>query len=858
MREHVATMNRLIATLCVSLAAVAQSPRLVEAHRVLPLTDLRAGSAVTGDVNGDGKSDVVFGDYGAVWLGADDGSFTELPGALVDVGSVRTHLADLDADGDLDLISVVLALTIPGIGIFGGGIKVHLNDGSGRFTAQPFALGAGELSTSIASGDVDGDGDIDLLVGVRPTLIYTAPGGPWSSGTYSTTGGQDRLWLNQGNAQFVDGTSRLVSQADFTAEVALADFNGDGRLDIFAANHSVFVQTPGYPLPSSWSSGPQWHLVSRNQGNGTFAPAFWLPAGSAVTGLHVRDFDLDGDRDVLLRTDLLLQYLQNAGNATFQVSAPPLASVAATSLLVGDFDGDGLHDYGIRTTDNWWRPVRNLGGGSFLAQPGGDLFHGEHPDQQLFLADFERDGDLDLFATPDYGTRARVWRNDGTLPWRQPVPDLREERLVGALAITDYDSDGDLDLLMGPATLYPYPVGGRCYRNDGHGRFESVPAGDLTSTTLGYHLQMGCADLDGDGDVDCLAADQSGMALFRNDGGAFTRVAMGFPGSSVALGDLDNDGDIDALLCGIGSSGSSVLLNQGNATFTPHPTTLVLGVVQFVLADFDGDGDRDALAKGDSWQGLLFNNGSGGLTLDQSSGATGSGGGAAAADFDGDGDVDVLRGTQLWRNDGHGGFLASPSGLPLLPVNPEVVAADFDADGDIDLLRKSLVNLEGLADLFLNDGAGVFTYAGQPGPVNWERHAMTGDLDGDGDLDLVIQGRSQPRVYWNRRRQLSWSAMPRVAYPLALGLEAGASDPFILAFALGTARLPIPGFGLLRLDPASLAVAALGAVDATGRAGFQWAVPADPSLTGLAIHWQSLVGQPAALGNLETTTLLAR
>jgi hypothetical protein len=864
---------RLLASLAAVASGhlVAQAPRLAEAHLVLPTSTSLSNAIASGDVNGDGLVDHVFCPAGVVWSGIPGGGFVRIAGAFTPTPSTSSEapcavLTDLDGDGDLDAC-VPRFHAIGGSGasqfVFGGQVAVYTNDGTGRFT-ETASLGSGfpgEKTCGIAAGDVDGDGDVDVVTAVEPVVVGMSIG-YWSP-TYSwwTVGGQNRLWLNTGGGAFVDATSQLPVVNDFARHVKLADFDGDGDLDAFLANHT-YSFSGNY---GSFNSGPQSHKLYRNQGNGVFVVAWSAPAGTQALALHVHDFDQDGDVDVLLHDTPQALYLVNQGNGTFVSSAPPLASTPARASVVADFDADGRLDYAVHTLDGWLRTVRNLGA-SFAPDPSGDLFVGDAPLQQLFVGDFEDDGDPDLFAAADASTRSRLWRNAGSQPWQLVTADVREEQLdTHAMAVGDVDGDGHPDLLVAPSLL-PIPLlpgtptGGRYYRNDGHGGLALASSGAFASSaTQAIDLDVG--DLDGDGDLDALAR-ANPPRLYRNVGGQFTDTPLTLPpGSAFALGDLDGDGDLDLfasnLLQGYPSPDDAVWKNNGNATFVVDPAALPPSTQtsRVQLVDLDNDGDLDALACSPTTFALR-NDGSGTFTQWNGTGLPASASHAVlAADFDGDADIDVVIAPTLHRNNGSGFFTAVPSGLSF-PYPTPVFTGDVDGDGDLDVVGQP-GSVSGADTLWLNGGTGFFTV--QPNGIESLGALRAGamvDLDGDGDDDVVATAGGVPRIFRNRHRQLTWRTLPRVGRPLILDIEARANDPYALAIAFAPARIPIPGLGVLRLDPASLVLIASGTLDAAGKATFWAAVPATPGLAGLTVYWQALNGAQGHLGNLEQTTLL--
>lgn len=348
--------------------------------------------------------------------------------------------------------------------------------------------------------------------------------------------------------------------------------------------------------------------------------------------------------------------------------------------------------------------------------------------QPLAWADFDNDGDLDLFVGFRGGPN-RLYRNDdGHFVDVAPALGIADPWETRAVAWGDYDSDGDLDLFVG--FRFEDGAPNRLYRNEEAGTAFTEVGEGLGLNLLGNTRQTSWLDYDGDGDLDLFVAfREQANRLFRNElwwrdergrrvGGTgaptFTDVTeetgLGDPRRTVGVAwfDMDQDGDLDAFVA-----------NQ--------------------------NGDLDAFYRNES---AVFTDVAAELGMDGGPRPEEYGGvGPAVADYDNDGDLDLFVANYgpdaLWRNDGGGTFTEVAPGTPLGEDYHSTAAAwgDFDHDGFKDLFVVSY--LSGIAEvedhLFRNRPEGfenvipdLLQHPGASHGVSWA------DFDTDGDLDLLL------------------------------------------------------------------------------------------------------------------------
>jgi hypothetical protein len=443
----------------------------------------------------------VFIDRAVEW-GADFTHFNGMSGEFYfpEMTGQGVALFDYDRDGDLDAYFVQGSMlgpnkdlseaTFPPRGALPPTDRLFRNDLSssperaGEPYFQDVTVASGIVATGygmgVATGDYDRDGWVDL---------------------YVTNFGPNQLWRNNGNGTFTDSTIQAgVGDALWGTSSTFADIDADGWPDLYVVNYVDFdlERNPrcfatssrrDYCGPSAFS--PQPDRLFRNRGDGTFEDVTHrlLRDYRAGPGLGVMTADFNGD-------GLLDLYVANDG--------------AANQMWLAQSDGTFVDDalFSGTAINRMGRPEASMG---------------------VDAADFDLDGDIDLFVTHLAGETNTLFVNDGS--------GLFEDRTVavglGSVSLPftsfgtgwiDYDNDGLLDLLAlnGAVRILedqaaagdPYPLKqpNQLFRNLG-GRFEDVTgvAGDAFAA---LEISRGAAfgDIDNDGDTDILVANNNGAA----------------------------------------------------------------------------------------------------------------------------------------------------------------------------------------------------------------------------------------------------------------------------------------------------------------------------------------------------------
>ncbi len=350
-------------------------PQLAEARYIaasteqFPQDNEMSFAFATGDVDGDGDADVLVANTGQsrLWLGDGQGTFSDVTDTHLPALTLTTRAAvmgDVDGDTDLDLILADVH----------GPNRLLLGDGSGQFALAPAGHlpAQSQVSMGLALGDVDRDGDLDLVVANRRS--------------------QHRLWLNNGNGVFSDVTAaQLPGDISDSFDAELADVDADGDLDLLIAagltplrlwlnnGSGAFAEVSETNLPALSAYGvrvtvgdvdddthPDLLLGAAGQdrvllgdGSGTFndATSAFMPVDTQRSfGTALVDADRDLDLDLLLATPsgnnrFLLNVLPNPRLRLAVSPEPPHEVGNLITLTIQAADEDGLATAVLTLTD---------------------------------------------------------------------------------------------------------------------------------------------------------------------------------------------------------------------------------------------------------------------------------------------------------------------------------------------------------------------------------------------------------------------------------------------------------------------------------------------------------------------------
>jgi len=626
-----------------------------------------------------------------------------------------TTLGDLDGDGDLDLV----------VGNYSQVNRVYLNTGTSHFSAgSDVETGTTHKTRSAPLGDLDGDGDLDLV-----------------TGNFSAV---NRVYLGDGSGSFAAGND-VEATTSKTVTAELGDLDGDGDLDLVTGNNSAV------------------NRVHLSDGSGGFAGGFNVETGATnfTRGMALGDVDGDGDLDLIAANLGVNRMHLGTGSGTFAagVDLATGGSNSTQSASFGDLDGDGdldliVADYGVN------RFYLGDGSGSFGAS--NDVETGTTNNTLgMSLGDLDGDGDLDvIFGTASLSAPNRVHLSMGSGSFAAGSDVDSPTNSTQATALGDLDGDGDLDLVTGNNSAV-----NRVYLNNNTSFSSSSPTTNANNTTT-------TANVSATFNQSMNAATSS---TFVVHGSMTGQRAGSYSGASSTTLTFDPTNDFEPgekvdvmLLTGLRSTSGDALqppkayrfraaAAAGPVVFdqvTSDVGTPTNDTYATSLGDLDGDGDLDPVTGNVNQVNRVYlSNGNGtfasGSDVDTPANTTFE---IALGDVDGDGDLDLITGNSLAVNrvylgNGNGTFT---SGNDVdTPTNPTrgIELGDVDGDGDPDLL----VGNTGVNRRYLSNGDGTFASGSDvdtPNNSTWD--VSFGDVDGDGDLDIVTGNAGQAnRIYLN-------------------------------------------------------------------------------------------------------------
>ncbi len=521
----------------------------------------------------------------------------------------------------------------------------------------------------------------------------------------------------------------------YATSVALADFNGDGLIDLVSGGwhdgvNVTLLDRVGQPMPTP------------STGRATYPggpPG--VPYLGSVMNFATGDLDGDGHCDLVVAgytTDSLAVLLGDGAGGLQRVgNVFPGFTTTLPELMIGDLDGDGVGDL-VAVAGDTLTVLLGNGDGTFRIT---SIVHIDGGLAGFTLCDVDRDHHLDVVVVTDTTHAIAVLRGrgDGGLLDQTFYPmAIAAASSMAGVTVGDFDNDGAPDVAVAGARL-------SIFLNDGFGRFlPPMDGGPVSPGGNGWgadaNTSIACADLDHDGALDLVAL---GVGALQGVGdGTFTPFppltfspnAVGF-----AIGDLNHDGVLDLVVADAGL-GIVEQWGNGDGTFgTPLSAPIGSAAPSLAIADLNGDGLADVVTGGMS---VLLAEGEGRFKAAVYYGTPGA---VAIADLNGDGVPDIVSGGgAVFLGTGDGSFGAP---IPLRATGDVVAIRDLDADGKPDCVLVTCGTGGQFVTVLLGKGDGTFgpptSYGTGVACDDWgegARGIVVDDLNGDGIPDVEVYG----------------------------------------------------------------------------------------------------------------------
>ena len=549
------------------------------------------------DMDNDGDMDIVtasYSDFTITWHendGAADPTWTTVDIANDAEGAYCVFAADMDNDGDMDIVSASKRDDT---------IAWYENDGAAdpTWTAADIATSANGAE-SVFAADMDNDGDMDIV---------SASSNDGTIAWYENDGAADPTWT----------AADIATSADGANSVFAADMDNDGDMDIVSSSKNddtiAWYENDGAADPS-------------------FTAADITTSADGANSVFVADMDNDGDMDIVSANhgpsfsgdDDAIAWYENDGAADPSWTAADITTNVMDwprSVFVADFDNDGDMDIVSAFDDNTYNKLVWLENDG-AADPSwmlSEISTNVGP-EQVFAADMDNDGDIDILGT-SYSAGAISWYENNLPPTKTQTYTAADIATSATEAISvfaaDMDGDGDMDIVS--ASVDDNTIA--WYENDGAAD-PSFTAADIATSAEGAYSVF-AADMDGDGDIDIVSASYADdtIAWYENDGAenpTFTAadIATSADGAaSVFVADMDNDGDMDIVSASENDDTIAWYENDGaaNPSWTAADiATSASGAASVFVADLDNDGDMDIVSASMddntiAWYEATFNN----------------------------------------------------------------------------------------------------------------------------------------------------------------------------------------------------------------------------------------------------------
>jgi hypothetical protein len=706
-------------TLIGALTVAWGHPEALFPHRSYAAGPLPVG-VVVGDLNGDGILDLVVADGGrnttqqfhddgvSVLLGRADGTLG--PPTRFTAGTQFPHApvamvaGDFNGDGFLDVaLANAPPPPDPPFNTYDQGtVSVMLGHGDGTLGPQ-MHFAAGTYPVAIATGDLNGDGILDLVAA-------------------SDRANHVSVFVGHGDGSFAAPVAYATAASP--KSLTIADFNSDGAPDLAVA-----------------CAGTGLVSVLVGLGDGTFAPASAYPAGAGASAIAAGDLNGDGRPDLAVGNSIAhtISILRGVGDGTFAPFNTFAAGQSASVVRLGDLDGDGLLDLVEADSGNPPGLVVFRGHGDLLFTPGDQAPAGSIV-RDLALADVDGDGHPDLLAARWNGDDVLVLPGRGDAGFGPHPMTLGTRLRPEGIAASDLNGDGHPDMVV--ANYYDNTIS--IMLANGAGAF--APEVHLPAGSQPFAVATG--DLNGDGSPDLAVANRTSndVSIYYGRGdGTFNpqlRPGAGAQPVELAIADFDQDGHADLVVANWASLDLTEFVGRSDGTLAPGvriPLNGLSAPTSLAVADFDGDGRPD-LAVGGGVLSMLSAPPAGLLQVRSSEFSECAGWAIATGDLNEDGHPDLALEcqpgptflVQLGRGDGS---FEAPVSYGAEEGGASLVLADFDRDGHLDIAAGLFASA---FEVWFGTGDGGFGGAVRFAAGGADCQLATSDFDSDGKPDLAI------------------------------------------------------------------------------------------------------------------------
>jgi len=714
------------------------------------------------DINNDGNPDIAViyrNTPSRIYIG--DGSDTPFdPLNTVTLSTTSLHYwasinaSDLNGDGYVDIIIG----TVNNNRFF---INQHNSKPDNPFPTGIIFPDLGEITRSTLTADIDNDGDLDVLFGKVES--------------------PHKLYLNNGTANpFSNVTAIDILDGNYsTVTLFLEDMDNDFDLDLFEINDTEINR-----------------LYINNQSEIPFqhSDISQITQSSTIQNVKVSDMDNDGDLDIVAmqsRGDLNNTIFKNNGSGSSFIPQTITDTLPSRAIAIGDIDSNGLKDFVVGNGDDNGGIYQDKfylqqSDGTFLAMDVGistDIYNTWH----IELADFDKDGDLDL-ATTGTGPSNKLYLNKGAPYYLKnspaiPLPITPNSYLAAPLVITtgDFNNDGYLDI----ATAFTHV--NIILNNKMPTPFAGVMPIEINLAALGFSEivdSLDSGDIDNDGDIDLVLGsfDFKNILLFNdNSENLFSNNNYSIIGdyelltSSIKLLDMNRDGHLD-ILTRNSFNVDQMFINNGTAD--PFNSVSPINYEDWstgdilIIKDMNNDGTLDLVSHSPTrnLQTLIskpVQQTLSGIQPSDISLQTNPTQAIAVFDMDADGDLDIISGNnsatvsnKLYLNNGTDTPFSGISPLSItneMHLSQDIALGDVNNDGQPDLV---VANANTVNKVYLNDGIGspfdtLISGINISNEANNSTAIQLVDINQDAYLDVLIANSGSVNRYFINNKTAS-------------------------------------------------------------------------------------------------------